>query len=998
VIIFGNNMIYILDMDLIQYAKDGDLSRVKQLIQKGTNVNSVNESGQSALFHACENGHYDVTKYLLMNGALVNYRAKPLIAAARKGHSDCVDLLLKHGVDVLGKNAKGETAMSVAVQKMNVSVILSFIDHGVTTNIPVACLSTKLFVCAKAEDAKMFCKMLNNRILSLKSDECIAAAFVFAFKHGSLELASDLLCRHLVSHMEQVGPLAVYYSVRNNWYDILTKLLEKGVDVNIMTESRTPLFAACELDCDRAVCLLLKYGANPNLLCLKQQPMCEMRKELLMNHSQNKHALKTEHLSSSGITVKTTPLLLACEKGLLVIVNTLLRHGADPNLAAFECLPLTAACEHRHHEIVKLLLEHGADVQATVKDKKTPLYHALKSVLLSSDDCHPDLSTVNLLLDYGADTNTVTSLGESPLYVACSKGLTTVVQRMLKCGAKVNVSKNERSPLSVACKNKNTTIVELLLHEGADPNVPGEHVSYVLLSLALHNAAAGHASDIVDLLLNHGADVNIVDAAGNTALHTALHHTIVSMKHKNCPNSHYPSTTVDVKHQKVVDTLLNAGADVNISNRNGETSLFLAVETGCPDVVNSMLSHGGNPNIPAVADDHYTCMLSRACEMKNVKLVEMLLKAGADPNLKANDTGNENEVDTRCELPLCIAVMTGSCELATLLLNSGAKVNMLNSSEESALYLALKNMFRISDRLKTNDKTAASMTKLLLEHGADVTQLMPHGLSPLYVLLSAFNKSPLWLFDRDFIQKTLILEELMQMLICSGAKLDDSLGTVEDYTLALQMDMKVLATLCDWHSTDQVSVELLKSGSGFILLAFSCRHKFSRISRQVKSIRLCQAAIMAGYVPSNDELEEMQESGEHMNPRHVKLLSWFNEDRQQVPSLMRQCRVAIRQQLSVASCYRTILPAIDQLPLPSRLQQYLKFEGSDTEVDLADLDAMKDENDTDETSTSSVHTSDVDDSEWSDDYDYTTSEHDSDDYMVYYDSDYMICCDSDDMA
>jgi len=58
------------------------------------------------------------------------------------------------------------------------------------------------------------------------------------------------------------------------------------------------------------------------------------------------------------------------------------------------------------------------------------------------------------------------------------------------------------------------------------------------------------------------------------------------------------------------------------------------------------------------------------------------------------------------------------------------------------------------------------------------------------------------------------------------------------------------------------------------------------------------------------------------------------EERQQAPSLMRQCRVAIRRQLSLASCHRTILPAIDQLPLPSRLQQYLKFERSDTEVDL----------------------------------------------------------------
>ena len=64
----------------------------------------------------------------------------------------------------------------------------------------------------------------------------------------------------------------------------------------------------------------------------------------------------------------------------------------------------------------------------------------------------------------------------------------------------------------------------------------------------------------------------------------------------------------------------------------------------------------------------------------------------------------------------------------------------------------------------------------------------------------------------------------------------------------------------------------------------------------------------------------------------------MTEESQRAPSLMRQCRVAIRRQLSVASHHRTILPAIDQLPLPSRLKQYLKFEGPLTEIDLGTED------------------------------------------------------------
>ena len=663
-------IVCILVMELIQYATSGDLQRVKKLLkEKGTSVNSVNLSGQSALFCACERGHYDVAKFLLMNGAEVNYRAKPLIAAARKGHADCVDLLLKYGADVSGRNAKGETAMSVAVQKMKVSVILLLIDHGVTPQIPLDLLLPSLFSYANAEDAKMLCKMLNSGLLSINSDDSLVAAFRFAFEHRCLELASDLLSRHLSSDVgTQIYPLAVYYSVRNNWYNILTELLKKGVNIDVMTESCTPLYAACKQGSNKAVLFLLQYGANPNLLCEKQQPMCEAKRKL-----NKRNTMRCNHLSSSAVAVKMAPLLVACEIGDLGIVKTLLSYGADPNLAALERNLLSVACECSHLEMVKILLEHGANVQAADKDNETALHHALKSKAISSDDSNPNLSMVNLLLDYGADANTKTSLGESPLYIACSKGLTAVVQKMLQCGAIVNVSKGEKAPLNAVCRLKHTAIVELLLRAGANPNVPEESVytyKHYKYSLALHLAAAAHSTELVNLLLNHGANVNIVSAPGNTALHCAM----LNVRHK-CASSLPPSTTSTHRNsQKVVDTLLCAGADVNISNSSEETGLFLAVKLGWLEIVANMLSHGGNPNVPANRNKN---ILGCACEIQHVKLVEILLQAGADPNQKAHrsvsDCDNQKahrsvsncDMITRCELPLCIAVMKGNCEIAT---------------------------------------------------------------------------------------------------------------------------------------------------------------------------------------------------------------------------------------------------------------------------------------------------------------------------------------------
>jgi len=108
------------------------------------------------------------------------------------------------------KNGSRKTALFFALQKMNVSLILSLIDHGVRPQIPLQSFLPEVFNCANGEHAGMFCKVLNNCSLLLKSDASVAAAFQFAFKHSSLQMASDLLSRHTGSNVLQVYPLAMY--------------------------------------------------------------------------------------------------------------------------------------------------------------------------------------------------------------------------------------------------------------------------------------------------------------------------------------------------------------------------------------------------------------------------------------------------------------------------------------------------------------------------------------------------------------------------------------------------------------------------------------------------------------------------------------------------------------------------------------------------------------------------------------------------------------------
>lgn len=86
----------------------GEISTVKMLLDKGTNVNERNEDGETALIYAANKGRIDIVKLLLDKGADVNAqttggdlpKATALVYAAANGNVDMVELLLDKGANI----------------------------------------------------------------------------------------------------------------------------------------------------------------------------------------------------------------------------------------------------------------------------------------------------------------------------------------------------------------------------------------------------------------------------------------------------------------------------------------------------------------------------------------------------------------------------------------------------------------------------------------------------------------------------------------------------------------------------------------------------------------------------------------------------------------------------------------------------------------------------------------------------------------------------------
>ena len=86
-------------------AADGDLERVKQLLQDGRDANAFDDLGKTPLHYAAERGHLDVMRSLLASGADVNAHDERVIGntVLRDIASNCcfevAKLLIDAGAD-----------------------------------------------------------------------------------------------------------------------------------------------------------------------------------------------------------------------------------------------------------------------------------------------------------------------------------------------------------------------------------------------------------------------------------------------------------------------------------------------------------------------------------------------------------------------------------------------------------------------------------------------------------------------------------------------------------------------------------------------------------------------------------------------------------------------------------------------------------------------------------------------------------------------------------
>ena len=164
---------------------------------------------------------------------------------------------------------------------------------------------------------------------------------------------------------------------------------------------------------------------------------------------------------------------------------------------------------------------------------------------------------------------------------------------------------------------------------------------------------------------------------------------------------------------KIVQCVVDEGADVNATDSNGDPMLYWAMTGGNPEIVRILVDARADVN---AKDSHGDPMLYWAMTGGNPKIVQILVDAHADVNAK---DGNEN--------PMLYWAMTGgNPEIVQILVDARADVNAKDGNENPMLYWAITG-------------GNPELVQILVDARADVDAKDGHGDPMLYWAITGGN-------------------------------------------------------------------------------------------------------------------------------------------------------------------------------------------------------------------------------------------------------------------
>ncbi|WP_425341272.1 ankyrin repeat domain-containing protein [Brevibacillus borstelensis] len=216
--------------------------------------------------------------------------------------------------------------------------------------------------------------------------------------------------------------------------------------------------------------------------------------------------------------------------------------------------------------------EVAQDAQNIAKESEQKVAQGNAGRLLIAAAEKGETATVLELLKKGADINAADEKGRTAVLAATHGNHAETVKALIEAGADINIRDNRSDNVFLYAGAEGLLdIVKLAIEAGADPKLTNRYGGTALIPAA----ERGHVEVVEELLAHSGVDVNHVNNLGWTALMEAI---VLSDGGE--------------AHQKIVQLLINHGADVTIPDKDGVTPLAHAKKRGYREIEELLIKAG----------------------------------------------------------------------------------------------------------------------------------------------------------------------------------------------------------------------------------------------------------------------------------------------------------------------------------------------------------------------------------------------------------------------
>jgi ankyrin len=427
-----------------------------------------------------------------------------LVTAARQGDRATVQSLLTGRAKQSVAGVEGTAALVWAATRNDLAMTDLLLKAGANVKAANEFGATALYAAAGNADPAMAAKLLAagaDPNMALPSGETPLMA---AASRGNLETVRALLSGGANPNTKQAstGHSALMWALSERQSAVVGELAKHGADVNAGSKTGfTPLmFAAQQGDVDSAR-ILLRAGAKPKeaqpktgltaLMVASAMVQTEVVDELLENGA-DPNAVDANGYTSLHRVVRDSDygIDVGRKDKILVIVQSLLKHGANPNARLVQDKKI-AAEEIKNGSNVQIYEKRTAVTVTEIElQGATPLFLAAEV---------NNLDVIKALVEAEADPLIATERGTTPLMMAAGAG--TDVQRA-----------REPAERAVAVET-----AKFLVDHGANVNDAGQYGW-----TALHAAAYQGLNDVIEYLVSKGAKIDQKDEFGQTALSISM--------------------------------------------------------------------------------------------------------------------------------------------------------------------------------------------------------------------------------------------------------------------------------------------------------------------------------------------------------------------------------------------------------------------------------------------------------------------------------------------